>query len=99
MEKSKFQVELKWLKEKHQKAKSLSNRYNHGKNKKIRDSALKDLKSEIEFFEYKTENNKFLFNMIFPSGTEDPYWSNYWEEFLTVHHFTEDLEELIKRLE
>ena len=96
MEKTKEYYEL--LKSKYDKSIRYERDYRNGKNKKIRDSGLKDLKFEIEDLEYQSGNDKELFDLLIPVETADHAKSIIWDEFLTVQYFTRDLKDILERI-
>ncbi|EIJ39296.1 hypothetical protein [Galbibacter orientalis] len=98
MDKSEFIKEIDWLTELHKEAVTLERKFKNGANKKIRKSSEEDLRSKMYLFERKIENNPSLFNKIYPKEMSAAGRTIYSEGFENVRHFTEDLSDLLVRL-
>tara|TARA_R100000988_G_scaffold100417_2_gene70925 strand:- start:62 stop:379 length:318 start_codon:yes stop_codon:yes gene_type:complete len=98
MDKDKMKKHYSWLNDKYKKAVGYEKKYRNGKNKKIRESGLKDLKYEIDELEYLTENNAELFDLIIPQESSSLGRTIFWNEFFTVQYFTRDLKTTLDKI-
>jgi thiamine phosphate synthase YjbQ (UPF0047 family) len=86
-----------YLENKLLKSQKFENDYNSGKNKIIRKEGLKNLKNEIEDFEYNIEKRNGLLELILPKSSEFGN-SIFWNELISVQYFNRDLKEILEKL-
>ncbi|NKI28169.1 hypothetical protein HCG49_16560 [Arenibacter sp. 6A1] len=98
MDKSELKKEIDWLTELHKEVVPLERKFKNGTNKKVRKSAEEDLRSKMYLFERKIENNPSLFDKIYPKEMSTMGRTIYSEGFENVRNFTEELSDLLERL-
>jgi hypothetical protein len=98
MDKDTMEEHYSWLNDKYKKAKDFERKYRYGKNKKIREVGLKDLRQEIDELEYVAENNSNVSDLIIPKESSSLGKTIFWDEFLTPQYFTRDLETILLRI-